>query len=52
VTKSIWVPKSELKVTVSNGTVTVWDEMVMSEKSLASQPPGFSQADKREETKP
>src|SRR4051812_2034445 len=42
VTKSIWVPKSDLKVTVSDGKVTVWDEMVMSEKSLASQPPGFT----------
>lgn len=42
-TKSIWIPKSELKVTVSNGEVHVWDEMTMQEKPLSSKPAGFAQ---------
>lgn len=41
----IWLPVNETKVTVVDGKVTVWDEMVM-EKQLIRKPPGFSEPKK------
>lgn len=41
--KEIWLPESETKVTISDGEVTVWDEMKMTLKPL-SPPIGFAGA--------
>ena len=39
--KDIWLPKTETRVSVVEGKVTVWDEMVMELKSVGK-PTGFS----------
>jgi hypothetical protein len=36
----LWLPTSVTKVTVSEGKVTVWDEMTM-EKQTVKRPAGF-----------
>ena len=45
--KEIWLPKTETKVTVTeDGTVTVWDEMLMELKPLKPQT-GFTPKPKK-----
>lgn len=40
--KQIWLPKSETKVTVdTDGVLHVWEEMVMSLKTINVKPTGF-----------
>ena len=37
----MWLPTSEMKVTVVEGVVTVWEEMTM-EKKVVKKPAGFA----------
>ena len=39
--KQIWVPVSETKVTVSDGKVTIWDEIKMELKAVDQPKTGF-----------
>ncbi len=39
-TKDIWLPKGETKVTVQGQKVTVWDEIIFKPKPIT--PTGFS----------
>ena len=39
--KEIWLPVSETKVTVSDGNVRVWDEMTMQPKIILKPKTGF-----------
>ena len=39
--KDIWLPVSETKVTVSEGNIRVWDEMTMRPQPIAKPQTGF-----------
>lgn len=40
--KEIWVPKSETRVTVRDGVVTPWQEMSFAPKPVSSPTAGFA----------
>lgn len=44
----IWLPKGELKATVADGSVRVWDEMIFKPKAIAP-PAGFQPKPEPEE---